>query len=80
MASKVFCIQEHVIPCQYLREYPRATADDQEATLSLAVKQYTPYNKPSSSIERITIVGAHGNGIPKVSPDTHHLKQGMLLY
>lgn len=62
----MFNIQEHVIPCQFVREYPRATADGQNTGLSLAVKQYTPSTTPDPSCQRITLIGAHGNGFSKV--------------
>ena len=65
MSSVNFNIQTHVVPCQYIREYPRATANDQEETLHLHVKQYVPKDEfqiPGA----VTVVAAHANGFPKV--------------
>jgi hypothetical protein len=42
MASGPFLISEHKFPCQYIWEYPHATANSQESTLHLAVKRYKP--------------------------------------
>lgn len=69
----MFTVVEHVIPCQFVREYPRATANGQNTGLSLAIKQYTPTKIPDASFPRITIIGAHGNGFPKVSSNFPHL-------
>ena len=66
MSSSIFKVQEHTIPTSHIREYPRATADDQEHILHLAVKQYTPKEGFGPSKNRITIIGAHANGFPKV--------------
>lgn len=66
MSSEVFRVVEHEVPCQYIREYPRATSTDQEDTLFLAVKQYIPLNNPNPQPGDITVIGAHANGFPKV--------------
>ena len=35
--------------------------------MQLAVKQYVPLEKPAkSTVQQITIIGAHANGFPKV--------------
>jgi hypothetical protein len=60
-----FDIVEHTIPCQHIREYPRATADAQEAVLHLAVKQYIPKDNRDPQPGDVTIIGAHANGFPK---------------
>lgn len=65
MASP-FRIVEHVVPGQYLREYPRATSTSQEETLYLAVKQYIPLNNPEPQPGDVTFIAAHANGFPKV--------------
>lgn len=67
MASSIFNIVEHTVPCQHIREYPRATLDEQEDVLHLAVKQYIPKDNKSPKRGDITIIGAHANGFPKVS-------------
>ncbi|PVH97043.1 toxin biosynthesis protein [Periconia macrospinosa] len=61
MENTLFDIQEHVIPCQHIREYPRGVKS--EGSLRLALKQYTPIT--SKSENGITIIAGHGNGIPK---------------
>lgn len=66
MQSSPFQIVEHVTPCQHIREYPRATAEEQETTLLLSVKQYIPLDNPNPKPGDITILGAHANGFPKV--------------
>lgn len=58
-------IVEHKIPCQHIREYPRALAHSQEDVLYLAVKQYIPVENPDPQPGDITIIGAHANGFPK---------------
>ena len=65
MSNTLFQVKEHVIASQYIREYPAATAENQEDALQLCVKQYTPLRKPSSAQGLITIIGAHANGFPK---------------
>ncbi|OAP60882.1 hypothetical protein AYL99_05884 [Fonsecaea erecta] len=60
-----FHIVEHKIPCQHIREYPRATAGAQEDVLHLAVKQYIPKDNPNPQPGDVTIIGAHANGFPK---------------
>lgn len=67
MASP-FRIVEHVVPGQYLREYPRATSTSQEETLYLAVKQYIPLDNPEPQPGDVTFIAAHANGFPKVRP------------
>lgn len=66
MASSPFRIVEHVVPCQHIREYPGATAREQEDTLHLAVKQYIPLDNPNPQLGDVTILAAHANGFPKV--------------
>lgn len=66
MSSALFNIQEHIIPCQHIREYARATADKQEDVLHLAVKQYTPLDNVNPRAGDVTIIGGHANGFPKV--------------
>ena len=74
MSSTLFQIQEHVVSCQHIREYPRATADGQDEILELHVKQYTPLDNPNPRPGDITIIGAHANGFPKV-----RLQQGWCI-
>ncbi len=66
MSAHLFRVEEHVVPSQHIREYPRATADKQEDVLNLAVKQYTPLNNLDPQPGDVTIIGAHANGFPKV--------------
>ncbi|KAI2636730.1 Alpha/beta hydrolase family-domain-containing protein [Xylaria nigripes] len=65
MSSFPFHIKEHVVPCQHIREYARATATSQEDVLNLHVKQYTPKDNPSPQFGDVTILAAHANGFPK---------------
>ncbi|KIV79381.1 hypothetical protein PV11_06944 [Exophiala sideris] len=60
-----FTIVEHQIPCQHVREYPRALAGSQEDVLHLAVKQYIPKDNPNPQPGDVTIIGAHANAFPK---------------
>ncbi|KAI0112432.1 Alpha/beta hydrolase family-domain-containing protein [Nemania sp. FL0031] len=65
MSSFPFHIKEHVVPCQHIREWARATANSQEDVLHLHVKQYIPKDNPSPQPGDVTILGAHANGFPK---------------
>jgi len=65
--SSIFEIKEHILECQHIREYARATARSQEEVLHLAIKQYIPLNNRQPHEGDITIIGAHANGFPKVS-------------
>jgi alpha-beta hydrolase superfamily lysophospholipase len=56
---------EHVVECQHIREYPAATANEQEDVLHLAVKQYVPLDNPEPQPGDVTILAAHANGFPK---------------
>lgn len=67
MSAAIFRVQEHSVPTSHIREYPRATVNDQEVALQLAVKQYTPRESFKAKNEA-TVIGAHANGFPKV----HH--------
>ncbi|KAL8817569.1 MAG: hypothetical protein Q9223_003632 [Gallowayella weberi] len=60
-----FDITPHILPGQYIREYPAATADSQEDTLQLHVNQYTPSNRQTCPEGAVTIIAAHANGFPK---------------
>ncbi|KAL8682207.1 MAG: hypothetical protein Q9186_001745 [Xanthomendoza sp. 1 TL-2023] len=63
--SPYFDITSHILPGQYIREYPAATADSQEDTLQLHVKQYTPFDRQTCPEGAVTIIAAHANGFPK---------------
>ncbi|CZS89889.1 related to host-specific AK-toxin Akt2 [Rhynchosporium agropyri] len=65
MPSSNFQIKEHVIECQHIREYARATSTSQEDVLHLSVKQYTPLDNLQPQKGDVTIIGAHANGFPK---------------
>ncbi|KAL3464758.1 Alpha/beta hydrolase family-domain-containing protein [Aspergillus heterothallicus] len=60
-----FRVVEHVVPSQHIREYPGATAHEQEDILNLAVKQYIPLDNPNPQPGDVTILAAHANGFPK---------------
>ncbi|KAJ6114548.1 toxin biosynthesis protein-like protein [Penicillium sp. IBT 16267x] len=65
MSTDCFDITEHVVPGCHIWEYPGSTVH-QEDVLELHVKQYTPKNQklPLPS-DAITIIAAHGIGLPK---------------
>ncbi|KAL0260772.1 hypothetical protein SLS55_004463 [Diplodia seriata] len=65
MAHFPFHVKEHLLPCQHIRSYARATAHSQEDLLHLAVKQYIPIGNPNPKPGDVTIIGAHANGFPK---------------
>lgn len=65
MSPSVFIVQDHTIPCQYVREYPGATLENQEDDLFLHIKQYTPLDQSYSQPGAVTIIGTHANGFPK---------------
>ena len=65
MASQRFSIFEHQVPCQYIREYPHATAGSQESSFHLAVKQYKPKSNLHNQRNGITLIVAPANGMPK---------------
>ncbi|PYH95570.1 putative toxin biosynthesis protein [Aspergillus ellipticus CBS 707.79] len=61
-----FKIIEHTIPAQHIREHPHGINGRQEAILQLAIKQYVPLDRPDPIPNNaVTIIGAHGTGIPK---------------
>lgn len=61
-----FEIKEHVLECQHIREYAKATSTFQEDVLYLSIKQYTPIDNPEPQEGDVTIIGGHANGFPKV--------------
>ena len=65
-SSGSFRVVEQLVPGEHIREYPAATANEQEETLYLAVKQYIPLDNPNPQPGDVTILGAHANGFPKV--------------
>ncbi|KAL3420765.1 toxin biosynthesis [Phlyctema vagabunda] len=65
MSSSYFQVKEHVIECQHIREYARATAHTQNEALHLAIKQYTPLDNLSPQEGDVTIIGTHANAFPK---------------
>ena len=65
MSTSIFQITEHVIPCQYIREYPNAVKSERRLP-RLAIKEYRPLDNLDPSPGDVTIIAAHGNGLPKV--------------
>ena len=63
-----FRVQEHIIPCQHIRQNDGQSTRDQK-TPRLSVKQYSPTNNLSPAAGDITIIAAHGNGLVKVYQD-----------
>ncbi|KAL4896064.1 toxin biosynthesis protein [Aspergillus ambiguus] len=64
MAYSPFSITEHIVDCQYVREYPRATFP-QAAPLKLLVKKYSPVDNLEPHPGDVTFVGVPGTGFPK---------------
>ncbi|PKY05204.1 toxin biosynthesis protein [Aspergillus campestris IBT 28561] len=64
-SSGPFRVVDHVVECQHIREYPGATAHEQEEELHMAVKQYIPIDNPNPQPGDVTILAAHANGFPK---------------
>ncbi|KAJ5360335.1 hypothetical protein N7517_009526 [Penicillium concentricum] len=60
----IFTVTEHVIDAGYIREYPNATVS-QDSPLKLVVKRYTPIDNSDPQPGDVTIIGAHGCGLPK---------------
>lgn len=60
-------MQHYILPCQHIREYPRATRHAQEDTLYLDIKQYRPLDNLAADDGSVTIIGAGRTGFPKVS-------------
>lgn len=66
MSTNTFHIKTHLLPGQYIREYPSATLDSQEEPLQLHIKQYIPRDASRAQTGAVTIVAAHANGFVKV--------------
>ncbi len=67
MSTLLFLTKSHIIPGQHIREYPEATANEQEDELQLSVKQYTPLSNQNPQHGDVTIIATHATGYPKVS-------------
>ena len=64
MSSSSFVVTERVLPCQHIREYPRAVKSAQ-ASLKIAIKEYQPRDNFDAGPGSVTIIAAHANGLPK---------------
>lgn len=62
-----FHVIQHVVNGSHTRDYISATANGDENTPRLSVKQYIPHDNPTPKPGDVTIIGAHANGFPKVS-------------
>ena len=60
-----FQVRHYVLPGQYIREYPAATANSQEDDLLLHINHYTPLKPVDPGALNITIIGAAANGLTK---------------
>src|SRR5450755_3759039 len=65
MSSNLFKIVEHIVPCQHIRDYPQATACEQEDVLHMAVKPYVPLDNPNPRSGDVTLIGTQACGFPK---------------
>ncbi|KAK4864779.1 hypothetical protein LT330_001402 [Penicillium expansum] len=64
MSREKFTITEHLVPGSHIREYPGSTVR-QEDILMLHVKQYTPRYEGPVPADAISLIAAHGLGLPK---------------
>ncbi|PNY23340.1 Uncharacterized protein TCAP_06722, partial [Tolypocladium capitatum] len=64
-SMSAFDVIEHVADASHIREFARATAESQDETLRLAVKQYVPKDNRGPVRGDLTVIGAHANGFPK---------------
>jgi pimeloyl-ACP methyl ester carboxylesterase len=61
-----FRVIEHCVPAQHTRHYPGGAEPGYHNSLQLSVKQYVPKSAAmKSATDAVTIIGAHGNGLPK---------------
>lgn len=66
MSTSLFEVTEHIIQCQYIREYPHAQKIDQRP-LKLAIKEYRPLkNLGAAAAGSVTLIATHANGLAKV--------------
>ena len=65
MSSNLFKIVEHIVPCQHIRDYPQATACEQEDVMHMAVKQYVPLDNPNPRLGDVTLISTQACGFPK---------------
>ncbi|CAK7272426.1 hypothetical protein SEPCBS119000_005119 [Sporothrix epigloea] len=65
MSLQFFEVKEHVFDGQHIREYPRATAHNQEEVLRVCAKQYIPRSNPRPQPGDVTIIATHANGFVK---------------
>lgn len=70
----LFIVNEHILPCQHLREYANATATTEEAVLHLAIKEYIPRDNLNPTPGDVTIISAHANGFCKVCLNERNMK------
>lgn len=66
--TTLFNVKEHIIDASHIREFSRATSNSQDDALKLHIKQYTPKDNTAPRKGDVTLIGAHANGFPKVSP------------
>ncbi|ETN46007.1 uncharacterized protein HMPREF1541_00190 [Cyphellophora europaea CBS 101466] len=59
-----FKIVQHTTPVQHTRHYPGGAEPGHHNDLLLSVKQYIPKSETGPSSNGLTIIGAHGNGLP----------------
>lgn len=65
MSTSIFHTQEHILQCQHIRQYPRATINGDDDDLHFVIKQYTPHDNTKPKHGDITIIAAHANGVGK---------------
>ena len=65
MSESIWTIREHVIPASHIRGFRRGIRDEQNGRLRLAVKQYTPKDRPTSKPGDVTLIMSSGLGASK---------------
>lgn len=65
MSKDYFQVVQHTVPCQYIREYPRATQNAELDKLHIMVNQYIPRDNLQPQLGDVTIIAAHANGVGK---------------
>lgn len=65
MSTANYHVEEHVLPCSYVREYPRAVRNEEDDVLHMHIKRYTPISNVRPEPYDVTFIAAHANGVPK---------------
>jgi hypothetical protein len=69
---------QHIVNGCHTRDHIAATANGDDDTPKLSVKQYIPLDNPTPKPGDLTIIGAHANGFPKVSVVVQYILASIL--